>query len=280
MDIYSNGKLIYTVNLERHIKYTTDNTNANVTIKANLQMRSNSIIGINIYFNNTLVKTVGEYCLKTNAENVYTYTTQVTRAQETQKIPVKIETFCASTADKTVDGVTYSPITGHTTTVSDFAPIASKGTAAPSHPFNKDLDKITEAEVVFDFVERLSIGKIFTLSRRLFNSSLVGTLFSAKTKLLDIIERIFISLPAQLVVPDKLMAYRIPITKGATTISQNFTDSSAANYNLQAAYTDKARVDVTSIIGITHTNNTTITVSIKFDSPYPYNDIIMVYFKK
>ena len=69
-DIYSNGQLMYIINMTQNVKYTTDNSNATITVSANLKTRMNVIIGIKIYINNNLVKTIGEYNIAKNTENI------------------------------------------------------------------------------------------------------------------------------------------------------------------------------------------------------------------
>ena len=58
-------------------------------------------------------------------------------------------------------------------------------------PFDLTLDKATERELVYDIVERLSLGKDLTEGTTLY--------FKAKTKLVDIFKRLILNLPPSLV---------------------------------------------------------------------------------
>ena len=283
-DIYSNGQLMYIINMTQNVKYTTDNSNATIIVNANLKTRMDVIIGIRIYINNNLVKTIGEYNIAKNTENIYSGTVKIARASDAKKIPIKIETFCTSTSNKTVDGVVYNTISGHTTNITGTVPIASNVVSQSVDSFDATLDKITEAEVVYDFVERLSIGKDFTLKDFLLNWNKVGVLFNAKTKFLNLIKRIYISLPSVLVTHDDLKCVRIDIPKNSQIVREVI--NSTNKYSIVVAYSDKARIDVTPTVKYVNalsgskdpilSNNH---IEVKFDSPYPDNDTFLVYLK-
>lgn len=283
-DIYSNGQLMYIINMTQNVKYTTDNANATITVSANLKARMNIIIGVKIYINNTLVKTVGQYNITKNTENIYSGTVKIARTDTAKRIPIKIETFCTSTSNQTVNGVVYNTISGHTTNITDTIPIASNVIPQSVDSFDVTLDKITEAEVVYDFVERLSIGKDFTLKGFLLNWTKVGVLFNAKTKFLNLIKRIYISLPSVLVTHDDLKCVRIDIPMGSKSLYEIIDDTN--DYTIVTAYSDKARVDVSSAVyyedPITGSDPVLSKnrIIVSFDSPYPYNDTFLVYLKK
>lgn len=283
-DIYSNGQLMYIINMTQNVKYTTDNANATITVSANLKARMNIIIGVKIYINNTLVKTVGQYNIAKNTDNIYSGTVKIARTDTAKRIPIKIETFCTSTSNQTVNGVVYNTISGHTTNITDTIPIASNVISQSVDSFDVTLDKITEAEVVYDFVERLSIGKDFTLKGFLLNWTKVGVLFNAKTKFLNLIKRIYISLPSVLVTHDDLKCVRIDIPMGSKSLYEIIDDTN--DYTIVTAYSDKARVDVSSAVyyedPITGSDPVLSKnrIIVSFDSPYPYNDTFLVYLKK
>lgn len=283
-DIYSNGQLMYIINMTQNVKYTTDNANATITVSANLKARMNIIIGAKIYINNTLVKTIGQYNITKNTENIYSGTVKIARTDTAKRIPIKIETFCTSTSNQTVNGVVYNTISGHTTNITDTVPIASNVIPQSVDSFDVTLDKITEAEVVYDFVERLSIGKDFTLKGFLLNWTKVGVLFNAKTKFLNLIKRIYISLPSVLVTHDDLKCVRIDIPMGSKSLYEIIDDTN--DYTIVTAYSDKARVDVSSAVyyedPITGSDPVLSKnhIIVSFDSPYPYNDTFLVYLKK
>lgn len=138
--------------------------------------------------------------------------------------------------------------------------------------FDKDLDKITEREVVYDFVERLSIGKDL-------NMEYDGTstkVFSLLTKLKDgILTYILNMLPPSLVFNYVGMkVYHLPINIGDSTKSITLDGS----YKLHRAYSDKLRSDISPAMSVSISEGIT-TITITTDTPYIYNDIISIYAK-
>ena len=54
MDIYSNGELMYMINMNHKLKYSSNNNKVSLTVNANLKTRMNIIIGIKIYVDGIL----------------------------------------------------------------------------------------------------------------------------------------------------------------------------------------------------------------------------------
>ena len=138
--------------------------------------------------------------------------------------------------------------------------------------FDKDLDKITEREVVYDFVERLSIGKDFPLEY----DGVSTKVFSAFTKLRDgVLAYVLNLLPPSLVFNYVGMkVYHLPINVGDHSKSITLT----GNYNLHRAYSDKLRSDISSAMTVTHSGGNTV-ISYNTDTNYIYDDIISIYAK-
>ena len=67
--IYSNGQLMYIINMTQNVKYTTDNSNATITVSANLKARMNIIIGVKIYINNNIG--LRQILFKTVSTNIF-----------------------------------------------------------------------------------------------------------------------------------------------------------------------------------------------------------------
>ena len=108
--------------------------------------------------------------------------------------------------------------------------------------FNKDLDKITEREVVYDFVERLKLGNDHTIQSCDSN-------ISKDTNLYGIIEYILNILPSSVISKidsDKVFFKAMKIT-GEETINSAYI---GYDCNLIAAYSDKTRFDITSALNV------------------------------
>lgn len=147
--------------------------------------------------------------------------------------------------------------------------------AVSKDPFNKELDKITQAEVVYDFVERLRIGKDFNVG---------NYTFPANSKLRDeVIRKLYNLLPQSLVASAGNLndAIKYHINKGATSINIEIDDYHN-NCWLSKVMSDKTGMDIisifkfeikTAIAGGRHT----YTLSTTFDTPYPYDDDITIY---
>lgn len=143
-----------------------------------------------------------------------------------------------------------------------------------SDSYDKNLDKITEAEVVYDFVERLRLGKDLALPYEGKNK----VVFLAKTLLLDILKFILNLLPPSIVFDyQNISINTMPIPVGTETISCTFT----GNVYVYRAYSDRGGMDVASCFTSVYdstTNKTTCTF--KVDTGYPYEDYISIYAKK
>ncbi len=147
--------------------------------------------------------------------------------------------------------------------------------AVSKDPFNKELDKITQAEVVYDFVERLSIGRDFNVG---------NYTFPANVKLRDeVIRKLYNLLPQSLVASAGNLndAIKYHINKGATSINIEIDDHHN-NCWLSKVMSDKTGMDIisifkfeikTAVAGGLHT----YTLSTTFDTPYPYDDDITIY---
>ena len=139
--------------------------------------------------------------------------------------------------------------------------------------FDKDLDKITEREVVYDFVERLSLGKDLNLdyngsSRKVFSK----TLMFRNGMLAYMLNLLPPSLVFNFV---GMKTYHLVINVGDTSKSVSFSGS----YTLHRAYSDKMRMDISPAMTVSESGGNT-TVTFNTDTPYIYNDIISIYVKK
>ena len=143
-----------------------------------------------------------------------------------------------------------------------------------SNSFDKNLDKITEAEVVYDFVERLRLGKDLELPYGGTNK----VIFIAKTLLLDILKFILKVLPPSIVFDrENISVNPMQIPVGTKTLSCTFD----GNVFVYRAYSDRSGMDISNCFTTAYdssTNKTTCTFTV--DTGYPYEDYVTIYAKK
>lgn len=150
--------------------------------------------------------------------------------------------------------------------------------AVSKDPFNKELDKITQAEVVYDFVERLSIGRDFNVG---------NYTFPANSKLRDkIIRKLYNLLPQSLVATlDQLNdTGKHHINKGDTIVLCGFMlDYREDEVWLDRIISDRTGIDISSAFEFEYVGKINekyqFLLSAHFDTPYPYDDDISIYTK-
>lgn len=151
---------------------------------------------------------------------------------------------------------------------------------ANNDSFNKLLDKITESEVVYDFVERLKLGKDFVMTY--FDAS-TKKIFSAGTKLLDLFRPLYMNLPPLILNNiGKIQTLNLKISKGSKSCSSTFI--TGKNYSLLKVVSESTGMDVTScftfeMVG-TISGNKSMKVSATFDCIYPCDDYFTIYLKE
>lgn len=145
-----------------------------------------------------------------------------------------------------------------------------------NNPYDKDLDKITEAEVVYDFVERLNLGKDLELPYGSKDQKKI--IFKAKTLLLDILKFILSLLPPSIVFDrENISTCVIKLPVGTSTAACSFD----GNVSIYRAYSDRSGLDVSSCFTVAYSSSTNkTTCTFKTDVGYPYMDYLSVYAKK
>lgn len=140
-------------------------------------------------------------------------------------------------------------------------------------PFNETLDKITEREVVFDFVSRLSYGYDATDP-----DDRETIIIPQKTLLKDSLEKIMMQFPNR--ISKNLNEIHTGIF-GLDTVQVQynltipFVDSKAPVMLL--AYSERTGLDLTDIFTVSTENNET-TYTLLFDAPCTNTDTIKYYF--
>lgn len=150
--------------------------------------------------------------------------------------------------------------------------------AVNKDPFNKELDKITQAEVVYDFVERLSIGRDFNVG---------NYTFPANVKLRDeVIRKLYNLLPQSLVSTlDQLNdTTKCHISKGTESIIMAFLYDIEENW-VDKIISDRTGIDISSAFNFEYVGEVNDHTKYKyrltatFDTPYPYDDDVTIYIK-
>lgn len=139
---------------------------------------------------------------------------------------------------------------------------------ANNNGFNGDLDKITEREVVYDFVSRLKFGKNLTNINEHNKSSVV--IVRAGEKLKDLICRLIMFLPSYVIdniVGLTIAKLEINIGSASVAISQ------PNGKTLLRAISETTGQDITDCFTLSGS-----AYLLEVDTPYTTKDIIKLYF--
>lgn len=134
-------------------------------------------------------------------------------------------------------------------------------------PFNSDIDKITERELVYDIVERSTLGKDLKENNVLF--------WKKGTFLTDIFKRLvsFLPLPVTLHLYDVQIQY---IHIGAGQKAGVCTFSNLSSGEILLAYSQQTQMDVKDTIVISG-DKTRLTCTLNTTVPYHKDEYIKVY---
>lgn len=139
---------------------------------------------------------------------------------------------------------------------------------ANTNGFNGDLDKITEREVVYDFVSRLKFGK--DLTNTIEYNTAQRVIVSAGEKLKDLICRIIMMMPSYVIsniVRVYVASLEIPV--GATSAAINHPSGKT----LLRAISETTGQDITDCFTL---SDSTYTISVAV--PYTSKDTVKMYF--
>ena len=136
-------------------------------------------------------------------------------------------------------------------------------------PFNPDLDKITERELVPNIYARLKLGDV------IYNpDDDVELLLDKNTSVLQLTQQIINILPVKLArrIPDGVVVeiWNIGLTNTCNVVRNN-------KYKLIAAYLERSGIDIASLFGTTYTSSGGSKFSITFDDSLTSNDRIIAY---
>ena len=146
--------------------------------------------------------------------------------------------------------------------------------------FEENYDKITEAEMVYNILERLKFGNDI---ENIPMSDPTHIVFPEGTRLVTALNHILaVSAPPSLTeYTNDMRAITIDIPTGYKFASSGFVmTNSSDRYTIVKAYTENARLDVTSIVKDPSYHGYDCTLEVEFDTPYPYDDKIVVYLRK
>lgn len=124
--------------------------------------------------------------------------------------------------------------------------------------FNKDLDKVTEREVVYDFIERLTFGKTSNVEYANLDASKL--IEGKETKLIDLIKVYNYLLPNDL--QYVLANSGVAIDKSCVVkynLNTYKTIELSGQYRLMYAYSDKLRFDITKNFDVDYNASTKVT---------------------
>ena len=135
-------------------------------------------------------------------------------------------------------------------------------------PFDDALDKVTEREMVYDIVERLSLGKDLRDAERIY--------YQNKTPLLDLIRKLITLEPVPVILNyfDIKVGY---INIRANGFSGNTTIDGASS--VVYAYSQQTGIDMTSFISTSRDTFNNLICSYGSEQPYLNDDIIKIYAK-
>lgn len=141
---------------------------------------------------------------------------------------------------------------------------------ATTNGFNHELDKITERETVYDFVSRLKFGKDVT--NTIEHGTTQRTLFSAGTKLKEVISRLVMLLPTYVLKDTnvtKVVVSRLDIPVGSSSVTISKPDGKT----LLRAISESTGQDITSCFTLSSN-----TYKMSMDTPYTVADTVKMYF--
>ena len=134
-------------------------------------------------------------------------------------------------------------------------------------PFQNDIDKVTERELVYDIVERLSLGEDL--------GEIDNTLWTRGTLITTILKKLAYALPASVTLN------MLNVKTGVITINAGQSSGSTVITNLNnnvllMAVSEQTGCDIKDCIQ-TNVSGNNVTYSITVNTPYTKNEYIKIY---
>ena len=134
-------------------------------------------------------------------------------------------------------------------------------------PFQNDIDKVTERELVYDIVERLSLGEDL--------GEIDNTLWTRGTLITTILKKLAYALPASITLN------MLNVKTGVITINAGQSSGSTVITNLNnnvllMAVSEQIGCDIKDCIQ-TNVSGNNVTYSITVNTPYTKNEYIKIY---
>ena len=134
-------------------------------------------------------------------------------------------------------------------------------------PFQNDIDKVTERELVYDIVERLSLGEDL--------GEIDNTLWTRGTLITTILKKLAYALPASITLN------MLNVKTGVITINAGQSSGSTVITNLNnnvllMAVSEQTGCDIKDCIQ-TNVSGNNVTYSITVNTPYTKNEHIKIY---
>ena len=225
--------------------YNTAKTNITIVIENNYDINAS----ISVYINNTVIQ---QFTLNLKSGiNIYTFNASIDISKD-NSIKLKINS---------TTNVIYNKIKEEE--ISKNIP-KKESNDDLGISFNKKYDKITDKEVVSNFISKMPIGD------DLYDNSTL--ILHGNKKVTKYLSQLCMFNP----IPEEkdISLYRFNIKKGYSSISATILGS-VSNYKIYRAYADKSRLDVSGLFYTSILGNKFI-IKTDFDTPYPTDDIISV----
>ena len=236
----------YEINVYADTDYNTAKTNITIVIENNYDINAS----IGIYINNTVIQQFNSLNLKSGI-NIYTFNTSIDVSKD-NNIKLKINS---------ITNVTYNKIKEEeiSKNIPKKESIDDLGIS-----FNKKYDKITDKEVVNNFISKMPIGDdLYDNNTLILHGNKKVTKYLSQLCMLN-------PIPEE----KDISLYRFNIKKGYSSISATILGN-ISNYKIYRAYADKSRLDVSGLFYTSILGNKFI-IKTDFDTPYPTDDIINV----
>lgn len=258
----------YSISCTFNTEETADTVNINIIVL--MHTDSNVNIGFNVYLNGTVYGSLPADNYRKGSIVNYITTCTINKGNLDIDLLPKLEIVTDGDYNFAGDEVIkYKAATTQTT--SSTLTIKAKELDVDK-PYKNNLDRITEHELVPDFIYRLD------LSEDLQSNEYSTMLSTPYKKVADLLDRLYAACPA-LVFQRDVKKITIPIDQNTRYISLIIDDVNALDYRVYSAYSDKARLDYSSIFTIKSTN-TVFNVTAEFDTEYPCDDYISLLLKR
>ena len=257
---------IYSINSNFIINENANTVDINIPIL--LCVDANINIGFNLYLNGSIYDSLSADNYKKGTVINYIITATFNRGDLDKDLIPKMEII--TDGANTTDNIHYDA--AGTQTVEDSLIVKAKDLNI-NEPYKDNLDRITEHELVPDFVYRLNMNNDLPSN----NYSIINSI--SNKKVIDLLDRLYAGCPALIFQNNNIKKITIPVPKNTNCILVVLNSDNALKYTIYSAYSDKARLDYSGAFN-SYSTSTTFNAGIEFDTPYPCDDNISLLLTK